>query len=282
VPWRLRFAIRFLLAALLISAAALKGHALWNHPLSSDFLLGSRTAELGVIYGEALLGLWLLTGWPWPLVWLMNFAVFTLFAMRSVWQTWESHASCGCFGQVQVAPWVTLLIDLAALALLGLIRPHKLNWNALRQHALARRLWVPLATSAVLLAGGICFLVGQSGSVSLALAKLRGDRLLITPPVADLGPHTAGSLVHAQVAILNITERPLRLVGGTTDCRCITTADLPVTVPPGGSVTIRIQVVFGGQPGRFRRGYWLWTDDHKHPQALAWFTSLVMRPESPQ
>lgn len=282
MPWRLRFALRFLLAALFFTAAALKGHALWNHPLSSDFLLGSRTAELGVIYGEVLVDLWLLSGWLWPLAWLTTFAVFTLFAMRSALQTWEGHASCGCFGQVHVAPWVTLLIDLAALSLLGLIRPHKSTWNALRHHALFRRLLVPLTTAAVLLAGGVCLLVGQSGSVSLALAKLRGDRLLITPPVADLGSHTAGSLVHAQVAIINITERPLRLVGGTTDCRCITTADLPVTVPPGGSVTIRIQVGFGGHPGRFRRGYWLWTDDHKHPQALAWFTGLVTHPESPQ
>lgn len=282
MPRRLRSAIRLLLAALFFSAAALKGHALWSLPLSSDFLLGSRSVELGVIYGETLLGLWLLTGWLWPLGWLTALAVFALFTMRSVWQLWEGHSSCGCFGHVQVAPWITLVIDVAALILLGLIRPRNSTWTALWQHPWPRRLLVPLGTACVLLAGAVCLLLAQSGSASLALAKLRGDRLVITPPVADLGAHSAGSQVQTQVAIMNVTERPLRLVGGTTDGRCITTADLPVTIPPGGTVTIRIQVGFGGQPGRFRRGYWLWTDDHKHPQALAWFTGLVTRPESPQ
>jgi hypothetical protein len=272
--WR-AVAVRLVVATLLLTAAGLKGHALWTQPISSNFVLGSRTAELAVIYGEAILAFWLLAGWQWPLAWLTSLVLFAAFAVRSGWQTWEGHSSCGCFGRVDVAPWVTMLVDLTAMTLLVLARPGRAEWQTLGRRRWPARLAWSLASAALLLAGGFSLLAWQAGSLDAALAQVRGDVLTISPTLADLGLQAPGALREVSIAIHNHDAVPVRIVGGTTDCGCATTQDLPITVPPGGSATIRLRVRFGGQAGRFQRGYWLWTDARTQPQLIAWFTGVV-------
>jgi hypothetical protein len=53
----------------------------------------------------------------------------------------------------------------------------------------------------------------------------------------------------------------VRLIGGTSDCSCVTTADLPVTLPPGEGrvVTVRMKIP-ASRPGVITRKAELWTD----------------------
>ena len=272
--WRVRVG-PLVAAAVLLIAAGLKGHALWTQPISSNFVLGSRPAELAVVYGEVFLAFWLLSGRLWPLAWLTSLLLFLAFAVRSGWQMWEGHSSCGCFGQVEVAPWITLIVDLAAVGLLLLAWPARIDWQKLGQSRwLPRAAW-SLGTAVLLLAGGFGLLAWQAGSATAALAQLRGDVLTISPTLADLGDQSPGTISTTTIAIRNHSPQAVRLVGGTTDCGCAATQDLPVTIPPGGTTTIRLQVRFGGKSGRFQRGYWLWTDARTQPQVIAWFTGGV-------
>ena len=256
----------------------MKAWSLWRKPFSSEFLLGSRTLEMAVIYAEALLSFWLLLGWAWPLAWLTTVVAFLGFGLHNGSQVWEGHATCGCFGQVAIAPIWTLMLDVVALALLALVRPRRSSWAALFASAAARRLMLPAGSLFLLAAIAAGWFIHQAGSVQAALAELRGDVLRVEPTLADLGTHPAKSSQQVKITLHNRSGQPIRIVGGTTDCSCVATVDLPVTIPAGERVEITLKVRFGGQPGRFQRGYWLWTNSKVQPTAVAsWFTGLVKK-----
>jgi hypothetical protein len=149
------------------------------------------------------------------------------------------------------------------------------NTHTHRENSVPARLAWSLGTAAILLAAGMGLLIWQAGSADAALAQLRGDVLTVHPTLIDLGRQAPGTVREAVIEIRNHAAVPVRLVGGTTDCGCATTRDMPLTVPPGGTATLRLTVRFGKQAGRFQRGYWLWTDSRAQPQVISWFTGVV-------
>jgi len=80
------------------------------------------------------------------------------------------------------------------------------------------------------------------GSPRAALARLRGDLLSVSPQYLDLGTGSEGQVLASAVEITNWTDRPVRLIGGTSDCSCVATKDLPHTVPPGAAKLVTIEV----------------------------------------
>jgi hypothetical protein len=104
--------LRLLLAITLSSASVLKGWELahaWSW--SSEWL---------IVAVEGILSLWLLAGYRWGLLRMVLAAWFAALAGASTVKIFRGEVSCGCFGQVQVSPWITLGIDVAALVALGL------------------------------------------------------------------------------------------------------------------------------------------------------------------
>jgi hypothetical protein len=104
--------LRLLLAITLSSAAVLKGRELahaWGW-----------SPEWFLIAVEGILSIWLLSGYRWPLLRMALAAWFAALAGASTVKILRGEDSCGCFGAVQVSPWITLGIDAAALVALGL------------------------------------------------------------------------------------------------------------------------------------------------------------------
>jgi hypothetical protein len=79
----------------------------------------------------------------------------------------------------------------------------------------------------------------------------------------DFGSAVAGAVVEGSVEARNWTDEPVRLTGGTSDCSCVPTDDLPVTIQPGGgrAVTVRMRIP-AAKPGAITRKAELLTD---HP-----------------
>jgi thiol-disulfide isomerase/thioredoxin len=74
--------------------------------------------------GLLALGIWLLSGLFKRAAWLAAVACFSLFCCVTLYKGLTGAASCGCFGNVHVNPWVTLFaIDLPAVLALLLFRP---------------------------------------------------------------------------------------------------------------------------------------------------------------
>ena len=81
-----------------------------------------------------------------------------------------------------------------------------------------------------------------------------------------LGIGLPGSVLDANAIIRNISNHPIRLVGGTSDCSCTSIRDLPVSIGPGESASVGIQMnVLPAESGRLSRTVTLRTDDPAQP-----------------
>ncbi len=248
------------LGLLLLTAALLKGSGLGVDPVSRMGIFSAPAFQFLVVAFEVSLGFWLLSGKLPSGAWLTVLMAFAGFAVVSLYQGSIGQASCGCFGKLSVNPWYTFVIDIATVAALVFIRPdlQPLWENRARIGLTAACVFGGYVVLLGLLAGFVYF---HFGSVSAALASLRGERLSVSPGLIDMGEGAPAETRAASVELTNRTEQPIRLIGGSADCSCTVLGDLPVTVPPGESRSITITMNLPKTPGMFNRKAQLTIDD---------------------
>jgi hypothetical protein len=252
--------VRIVLGLLLLTAAGLKLYGMNVTAVPRVGWFATPRVQVAVVEWELVLGLWLLSGTYQAGAWLAAVGTFLAFAGVSGYFGWIGVASCGCFGVIRASPWAAFGVDLAALAVLGVARP---DFRADSLRLPSGSGIVPVGAAAVLVA-----LTGVGswlyGSPQAALARLRGDTLTVSSDYVDFGSGSAGQLLEATVEVQNWTERAVRLTGGTSDCSCVTTADLPLTILAGEArpATIRLTIP-PAKLGAFTRVAELWTDHDK-------------------
>lgn len=109
---------------LLIIASILKAHQILTVPIlvkgfweSWEFFLIQIPLEFG-------LGIWLVSGLFRKAAWLVGTLAYLGFIFVTLQKVWIGAETCGCFGQVQVDPRVTLFaIDIPFFLLLLIFRP---------------------------------------------------------------------------------------------------------------------------------------------------------------
>jgi len=261
-PW-----VRRSTGVLLLVAAALKLQGLGPGPVTAMGLLSATWFQIALIEAEIILGVWLLAGISPVGAWMLACAAFATFAAVSLYQGYVGRASCGCFGQIVVSPWYAFGLDIVFLGALAVFGRPALTplWREPRA-AFVR----PLASAGGWLGGGaLAFLALAAvaacffGSLDGALAHFRGERIAIRPGIVDIGTGELGERREVEVAIVNYTAAPVRVVGGTSDCSCITTRDLPLTIQPGESRVLGVIVQMSGRPGIFTRTAMLLTDSQE-------------------
>jgi hypothetical protein len=107
----------------LLVAAALKGHALLTGWAAPAGVFYSPWFQFGLIEGEVVLGIWLLSGKWEVFAKRLALSCFILFAVVAGERSVSGAVSCGCFGQVRVNPVFVLLFDLTAVVALWRWRP---------------------------------------------------------------------------------------------------------------------------------------------------------------
>jgi hypothetical protein len=261
---------------LLLVAAGLKVQGLALGPLAEDSLLASPRLQVATIEVEAVLGLWLLAGWSARLAWAAALGFFGLLAGVSLYLAVVGQASCGCLGRVTVSPWLTFGVDVGAVAALAMFRPARTADGS-------RTVWMQQlvkigAGAGVLLALASCAFLLAFANPAEALAWFRGEAITVDPAVSDVGKGEPGEERTFRVQLTNRTNRPIRLVGGTTTCSCIATRDLPLALAEGETGAIEVSVRFVGSQGRFQHHFVLLTDDEKQPEVVARFSGQVIAP----
>lgn len=160
---------RVLLGLLLLAAAGLKCYQLATEPVPEKGWMDSRWFRIAVVEFELLFGMWLLAGTHPRATWAAATLCFAGFAGVSLLKAVSGEASCGCFGRVQVNPWYTVGLDVAAVLALVWSRPS----------AWGKELEAPLAWSPRLTLVAVLFpLVGIPARV--AMANYRPDELTDT------------------------------------------------------------------------------------------------------
>lgn len=135
VVWDIGYTIcRTGLGLILIAAALLKGHALGTGPVEEYALIRSRIAGLIFAEVELCLGLALVGGLAVRPMRVIALGCFGVFAAVALAEGLSGHASCGCFGKLQVSPWISFAIDVAAVVTLFIFRPrdHRVERHRLR------------------------------------------------------------------------------------------------------------------------------------------------------
>jgi hypothetical protein len=216
MPRPLRYTwVARLLALLLLAAAGLKLNGLAVDPVGRIGLFSLPAFQIAVVEFELFLAIWLLWGRQPLGSWVTALGVFTIFASVSAYQGWIGRASCGCFGQLSVGPWSAFGIDLAVLMALILGRP---DLQALR---LLLASFLPAFYSlvgAIVIVGTLAGLGAlMYGSADSALAHLRGERISLYPRWVDVGSGDPDEELETAVEVVNRTDHPIRLIGGTKD-----------------------------------------------------------------
>jgi hypothetical protein len=212
-------------------------------------LLSPRVQRLGMEV-EAMVGIWLVSGYARQGAWLVAVGLFATLSAVSAYLGWIGQPSCGCFGRVEVSPWGSLTLDLACVIALGVARPSG-QW-------LSRKTLLPVLL-AIFVACGLV-VANLSDGVRREVARVRGDSLRLTGGDLDAGVAPKGESRIVPVTVENLTASDIRLIGGNSSCDCVATSDLPLTIPAGSKSTANVRIKFTGEKGRFMHTF-VWYAD---------------------
>lgn len=82
------------------------------------------------------------------------------------------------------------------------------------------------------------------GSLRNGFQYLRGHRLLIDPPAAQVGTVNSGEVRDVLFHLTNHAEKTVRILGCETSCSCMVARGLPATMGPGETAEVVITVTF--------------------------------------
>jgi uncharacterized membrane protein YphA (DoxX/SURF4 family) len=137
------------IACLLIFAAGTKTWQLATSPSLGEGLLHARWFNIFVVEFELAFAIWLLFGMLPRVTYWATVGLFTNFAVVSLYKGLSGEVSCGCFGAVQVNPWLTTTLDVViVVALLCCWKSAELATEALqiKKVILATVLWSIVAS----------------------------------------------------------------------------------------------------------------------------------------
>ncbi len=111
---------------LLIVASVLKAHQMLTEPIVSKGLWESWVFFLIAVPLELGLGVWLVSGLFRKAGWLLGVLSFGFFVGVTAYKAITGELTCGCFGKINVNPWMTLLtIDVPLFVLLLIFFPRR-------------------------------------------------------------------------------------------------------------------------------------------------------------
>jgi len=214
----------------------------------------SPALKLSSIYVETLIGFFMIVGLFRLFSWFTSTALILIFIPVSFNLALTGYSECGCFGPIKVNPWITTVLDFFVLFLLFWSLPHYVFVQPFSSLGITGFL--------VMIMSGFAFLLnGQFGDH--LIANFRGDLVYISPTITDLGSHKSGSLKSFRINVINRSNYPVRMIGGSASCNHSVFKDLPLTLPSKSQKEIEIDINHNGERGYFSYSYQLFTDQKK-------------------
>lgn len=249
--------IRLFLGGLLLSAAALKIYGWSVSTIPPVGWFSAPTVQAIAVGWEILLSVWLLSGIVPLGSWLFAIVTFVLLAGISGYLGWIGQADCGCFGTIKASPWHAFAVDLVALLMLlsvGSSLPEKATEERAKTWQETGVLVCFVLGVGVMLAALMGIGAWVYGSPARALARLRDESLDVASEYIDCGDGKPGEKLKGIICVRNWMDEPVLIYGGTSDCSCVTTSGLPVTIPPNEVQEIPVLLrVPQSKPGLFTR-----------------------------
>jgi hypothetical protein len=178
---------------------------------------------------------------------------------------------------VRISPQLAFGIDVATLGALTLVRPPRYRADLIPRAPLHWVAKTALGAAALFFVIAGVFLLAFDNPAQ-ALARLRGEAITVEPEVRQVGDGIAGQGRAISLEVINHTDTPICVIGGSTSCSCMTAEDLPLTVPAREQRSLAIRVTFKGKPGRFLHRFVFYTDSKKQPVVVVRLAGRVIDP----
>jgi hypothetical protein len=94
-----------------------------------------------------------------------------------------------------------------------------------------------------------------------------------------VGEGRRGETREVTVRLVNHAGHTVECIGGTANCACMTTDDLPLTLGPGESRPVRVRMKFRGGKGSFQERFVFYTNERDQGTVV---TRLAGRTLDPQ
>jgi hypothetical protein len=268
---------RLAVGIFLLGAAMVKMQALLSNTFVVYSVFQEPRLQVLAVCIEVAMSLWLFSNFSAGYARQAALLLFTVLLALSVKSGVEGQSSCGCFGAIDVNPWITVAINTGILACLligvpGVAAAAEAGWW---QSAL-------VGSAYLVLGAGVCLAL-MPGDLLVTLGRLKGRTLFVSPAFVDLGVSVGGKPTQFMLSLHNYSYHPVRVVGGTSSCNCVAIDDLPIEIPAQGTAAVRVRTHLAGSPGHFQHQFMFYTDDGAHHFLLGRFGGrIVPKPASPK
>jgi hypothetical protein len=241
--WQPYDVVRVALGLLLLTAAALKGHQLATDPIRGRGILESFWFLTAVIEFELLFGLWLLFGLYARHTRFAAVGVFAVFACVSLLQALRGQPTCGCFGKLSIDPWYTCAIDSAAVVCLLLAKKGRALEPEIafdQAATVPARVWASLLVSAAILScvgGASLWFIRQRNRTENAQ-----QTLVVSDGALDFGEVWCQRRFPWTLPLYNASPEPITITGLEASCACTSVDGTPMTVRPGETAALQLQL----------------------------------------
>ena len=169
--------------------------------------------------------------------WLLALLLFLGFFVAATSAAVQGHRSCGCLGELSVVPWAMATLDavfvlLTSIALWSLRRS---DWIATPTLRRSRCCAIAILFPVV---GGLLF---------LTMSRLQSTGILAGPAlvavehdVQVISSNAQSNFGVVSVLFCNSLSRPVRVVGAKVGCDTRVVSQLPLTLAPGASASLKV------------------------------------------
>lgn len=231
----------------LLLAASLKAYALWLDPIANTSWLDSRLVQIFFILVELIIGGRLLVGWSSVTLWLSALLLYSVFLVYSFSLGITGASSCGCFGKIEINPWITLGIDGIALFLLWSYRQSFMNALSERKlplHIIRQPVALSLCSLLVLSVGVMAqFMVRPSADLFA--------NTLIEPSEHDFGLASQMEELQHDFYFVNHLDVPVTISHTHSSCGCTTAPEINgQLLQPRSKFAIPVKMKTGSSEGK--------------------------------
>ena len=103
--------------------------------------------------------------------------------------------------------------------------------------------------------------IRRFGSIPASLDYLSGERLLMSRDEVSIGETHRGDNLIVSMTVVNASTKPVRILGSSRSCSCMSETDLPFTLGPGEKRSLPLSVRITGKPRRFDESVEIYSDN---------------------
>jgi hypothetical protein len=227
-----RVFVRTMTAAVLFVAGLLKAYQLATVPVLGSGLLETRWFQIFLVECELALAILLISQIAPKLIWILTTILFVIFGIVSLTRGIGGAESCGCFGAVNINPFLTFTLDVGIVVLLVVFRPRKL----VARTDVEKSNWFvqTVSMTVVLIIVSVAQVYIFFGSF-VGLNDFTNSGEIAFEIDETFNPKTGDTV---KILVTNNLSKPITLVAASPDCGCGRVEELPVFIQPRSKASV--------------------------------------------